>query len=153
MTLELDDDTRDFIHGHRVARLATADADGQPSVIPVCYVFDRINLYSSLDEKPKRIAPAQLKRVRNIKANPRVSVIIDDYSDDWSNLAYVQISGLAEIIEPGRDDSSEHARAVVMLKEKYTQYRDMAIEARPIVKITATRIRRWTARDALDAGF
>jgi PPOX class probable F420-dependent enzyme len=142
MALEIDEGTERFIRAHRVAHLATADLGGQPSVIPVCYVFEGGALYSSLDEKPKSVTLARLKRVRNIQANPRISLVIDDYSEDWSKLAYVQISGRAEIIEPAAQ-ASEHARAVRLLKEKYPQYRAMAIEARPLVKITATRVKRW----------
>jgi PPOX class probable F420-dependent enzyme len=145
VTLELEESTGRFIREHRVARLATADASGQPSVIPICYVLEGGCLYSALDEKPKNVEPARLKRVRNIRANPRVSLVIDDYSEDWGRLAYVQVKGLAEIIEPGGGRPGEHERAVLMLKEKYPQYRLMAIEARPVIKITPTRVKRWGA--------
>ena len=86
------------------------------AVIPICYVFDGEHFYSPLDEKPKRVAPRQLKRVRNIEAKPHVALVIDDYADDWSKLAYVLATGLATIIQPGSD---EHARAVQMLRAKY----------------------------------
>ena len=140
MTREIDDLTERFIREHRVARLATADGDGRPSVIPVCYAFDGETIYSPVDEKPKSVAARRLKRVRNIEANPHVSLVIDDYSDDWSKLVYVQVSGLADVISPGH---VEHARAVELLREKYPQYVAMAIEQRPIIKITATHIKRW----------
>ncbi|HWN99385.1 MAG TPA: TIGR03668 family PPOX class F420-dependent oxidoreductase [Blastocatellia bacterium] len=140
MAIEADDDTLQFIREHRVGRLATADGNGRPSVIPICYAFDGESVYSPIDEKPKRVAAGMLKRVRNIQANPRVSLVIDDYSDDWSELVYVQISGVADIIDPGQ---TEHSRAVELLREKYPQYRAMAIEERPILKITPSRIKRW----------
>jgi PPOX class probable F420-dependent enzyme len=143
MLLDIDDSTRAFIAGHRVARLATADGDGRPSVVPVCYVFDREGIYSPLDEKPKRVAASRLKRVRNIEANPHVSLIIDDYSENWSELQWVLVTGLAEIILPPEE---EHARAVALLRGKYPQYHSMAIDDRMIIKITPTRIRRWGAR-------
>jgi hypothetical protein len=54
----------------------------------------------------------------------------------------VLASGLATIIGPGTD---EHARAVQLLRDKYPQYRAMAIDERIIIKITPTRIRKWTA--------
>jgi PPOX class probable F420-dependent enzyme len=140
MTPAIDEETAEFIRTHRVARLATADGDGRPLALPICYVFDGGHFYSPVDEKPKQVAPRQLKRVRNIEANPHVALVIDDYADDWSKLAYVLASGLATIIGPGTD---EHARAVRLLRDKYPQYRAMAIDERIMIKITPTRIRQW----------
>ena len=142
MPLDIDDSTRDFICERRVARLATADGDGRPAVIPICYVFCGGCFYSPIDEKPKRVSQRALKRVRNIEANPHVSLVIDDYSEDWSKLVYTIVSGLAEVILPG----DEHARAVALLRDKYPQYVRMAIDERMMIKITPTRIKRWDAR-------
>ncbi|MGH9764534.1 MAG: TIGR03668 family PPOX class F420-dependent oxidoreductase [Blastocatellia bacterium] len=138
----------DFIRSHRVARLATVSPAGAPSVIPICYAYDHRVLYSALDQKPKSVPVTGLKRVRNILANPNVSVVIDDYSDDWSKLAHVTISGTAELIYPPESSSSEeHKRAVVMLREKYLQYRSMAIDANPVIKITIINARLWRSVD------
>ena len=144
MQPDIDDNTREFIRKHKVARLATSSLDGQPSVIPICYIFEGDSIYSPIDEKPKSVSPSSLKRVRNIKANPQVSIVVDDYSDDWSKLVYVLISGLAEIIEPG---AYEHARAVTLLRDKYPQYCKMSIDDRPIIKIIPGRIKRWGERE------
>ncbi|HKQ08105.1 MAG TPA: TIGR03668 family PPOX class F420-dependent oxidoreductase [Blastocatellia bacterium] len=140
MALVIDQQLGKFIRGHRVARLATVDGDGRPAVIPICYVFDDHHFYSPLDEKPKQVAPRQLKRVRNIESNPHVALVIDDYADDWSKLAYVLVTGLAAIMQPGSD---EHARAVRMLRDKYPQYRAMAIDERPMIKISPARMKHW----------
>jgi PPOX class probable F420-dependent enzyme len=145
MTLDIDESTREFICEHRVARLATAGADRHPAVIPICYVFDGGHIYTPIDEKPKSVQAASLKRVLNIKTNPHVALVIDDYSEDWSKLTYVLITGTAEIISPG-EDASEHARAVEVLREKYPQYRSMAIHERPMIKISPTRFKQWGAR-------
>jgi PPOX class probable F420-dependent enzyme len=142
MPLDIDDSTLRFIREHRVARLATADGDGRPAVVPVCYVFDGGCFYSPIDEKPKAVSQRGLKRVRNIESNPHVSLVIDDYSEDWSSLQYAIVFGFAEIILPG----GEHARAVGLLRDKYPQYALMAIDERMMVKITPTRIKRWGAR-------
>jgi PPOX class probable F420-dependent enzyme len=141
----MDDSTRAFITDHRVARLATADREGRPAVVPICYVFDGASIYSPIDEKPKAVAASRLKRVRNVEANPHVSLIIDDYSEDWSELQWVLITGLAEIILP-QLSADEHASAVALLRNKYPQYHSMAIDERMIIRITPTRIKRWGAR-------
>jgi PPOX class probable F420-dependent enzyme len=123
--------------------LATVGSDGQPSVIPICYAFDGRYIFSSVDEKPKSVGAGQLKRVINIESNPRVSLVIDDYSDDWSQLAYVLIQGLAEVLNAG-GSPVDHKRGVSLLREKYVQYRSMAIDERPLIKIAPTRIKSWS---------
>ena len=140
----MDDKTRAFVSRQRVAHLATASLSARPVVVPICYAFDGENLYSPLDEKPKNTDVRSLKRVRNIEANPQVSVVVDEYSEDWSKLTYVLIAGVAEILEPG-DGPGEHSRAVSLLREKYTQYESMAIESRPIIKISSLKTRRWSS--------
>ena len=148
MSFAIDQDIAQFIRDHRVARMATADGDGRPAVIPICYVFDGEHFYSPIDEKPKQVTPRQLKRVRNIETNPHVALVIDDYADDWSKLVYVLVTGLATLIQPGTD---EHTRAVRMLRDKYSQYQAMAIDERMVIKITPARIKHWRAAQGLEA--
>lgn len=128
-----------FITSRRVARLATADASGKPHVVPICYAFDGAVLYSALDLKPKQVAPRRLKRVRNLLENPRVAVLIDDYSEDWSALAYVLVHGKAEVMPEGE----ERDRAASMLREKYPQYRELLPETSTILKITPRDVTGW----------
>jgi PPOX class probable F420-dependent enzyme len=138
--IEIDEETERFILTHRVARLATADGNGKPQVVPICYAFDGSAFFSAIDDKPKSVEPDMLRRVRNIRQNPRASLLIDDYSDDWSRLAWVLVDGRAEIIEP---ETADHHLAVVLLRSKYSQYVSMPIEARPIIKVVPERIKRW----------
>ena len=142
---DVDEPTRAFIDSHRVARLATVDATGQPTVVPICYAFDGKRFYSAIDEKPKSVSWGRLKRLRNIEANPHVSLVIDDYSEDWTQLGYVLIRGLAEAIEPGGRCASEHERAVDLLRGKYPQYGTMAIDRRLIIRIEVTGVKRWSS--------
>jgi PPOX class probable F420-dependent enzyme len=128
-----------FIRAARVAHLATAGADGQPHVIPICFVFDRKHFYSPIDEKPKRTAPAKLRRVINVQTNPQTALVIDRYSENWKQLAYVLISGTATILHRG----AAHAEAVRRLRRKYPQYRHMAIHSRPMIQIRPVRWIFW----------
>ncbi len=125
--------------GRRVARLATADADGAPHVIPVCYAFDGAVFYSALDLKPKRVEGTRLKRVRNVVANPRVALVIDDYSEDWDALAYVLVTGTAEMLKEG----PERDKAEALLREKYPQYAVLLEPGAPVIKVTPERIVSW----------
>jgi PPOX class probable F420-dependent enzyme len=130
-----------LIRAARVAHLATADASGQPLVIPICFVFDGREFFSPIDEKPKQTSPRNLKRVRNISANPKVSLVIDRYNDDWRKLAFVLVFGKARIVVGG----AKHRKAVILLRRKYRQYRSMAIEQRPMIVITPERLKGWRA--------
>jgi PPOX class probable F420-dependent enzyme len=129
-----------FVQRQRVGRLATADAEGRPHVVPVCYAFDGARFYTPLDEKPKRVAATQLKRVRNITARPEVSLVIDRYDDDWSQLAYVQVAATAEMLEPNDEG---YATAVELLRERYSQYRAMALEQSQIIALIPAVVVSW----------
>ena len=131
-----------FVDAHRVARLSTIDAKGLPNLVPICFVADGIAIYSPLDEKPKRVKPMDLGRVKNILARPEVCFLVDDYAEDWQQLAYVMIHGRGSVVDVG---SSEHQSAVAQLREKYPQYQQMAIECQPVIRIEPVSVRRWTA--------
>ena len=128
-----------FIASHRVARLATVDANGIPHAIPICYAFDGTHVYSALDLKPKKVDAHQLKRVRNILENPHVALVIDDYSEDWSDLAYVLIRGAAEILE----DGEERSYAESLLRDKYSQYSELLESGCTVLKITLESVTSW----------
>ena len=86
-------EARQFLEAHRVGHLATAGADGAPHVIPVCYALDDEAVYFVADEKPKRRPARELLRLRNLRANPRAALVVDDYDEDWTRLAYVLVRG------------------------------------------------------------
>ena len=130
----------EFVRVQRVARLATADADGNPHVIPVCYAFDGTHFYTPLDEKPKRVAGTKLRRVRNIETRPEVALVIDRYDDDWSHLGYVLVRGQAALLLP---EHAAHARALELLRERYIQYRTMALEKYPVIVLTPGSVTSW----------
>ncbi len=127
----------------RVARLATADAQGRPHVVPICFVFDGRTIYSAIDTKPKRVTPHRLRRVRNVRANPHVALVVDEYQEDWRRLWYVLVLGVAVTLGPG---GREHVEAVARLRRKYPQYRTMRLDDRPVLRITPRRVIAWTAR-------
>jgi PPOX class probable F420-dependent enzyme len=128
-----------FIRAARSAHLATTGANGEPHVIPICFIFDGKHFYSPIDEKPKRTSPVKLRRVKNIQENAQAALVIDRYSEDWKRLAYILIRGRAKILHRG----AAHAEAVRRLRRKYPQYRQMAIHARPMIQITPTKWSLW----------
>lgn len=143
MTADLPAWARELLESGRVARLGTADAAGRPLVVPVCYVFDEGRVYSAIDAKPKRVSAARLRRLTNIAANPRVSLVVDHYEEEWSRLRYVIVEGRATVLERG----DEHARAIARLVAKYPQYRALGLARAPgaVIAIAPDRILPWRA--------
>jgi PPOX class probable F420-dependent enzyme len=117
-----------------VARLATADAHGVPHAVPVTFVVQDDVLYFAIDHKPK--STWDLRRLRNIRENPAVTVLVDHYAEDWSTLWWARADGRGEVLEHGR----ERHRAVELLCDKYARYKDSPPEG-PVV---AVRVERWS---------
>ena len=132
-----------FLREARVGRLATADAAGRPLVVPVCFAVDGEVLYSAVDDKPKRTR--ELRRLRNVAENPAVSLVIDEWSEDWSRLRWVIVEGRADVLRTGTDFS----RAVELLEVKYPQYRVMDLRTDgAVLRVHAERIVAWRASDS-----
>lgn len=136
-----------MLNDARVGRLATVNERGHPSVVPFCFAVigeEEPVIVSVLDEKPKDVPDEELARVRNIRRNPNVAFVIDHYEENWSRLSFVQVRGQARLVSPGEPG---HAAAITALREKYPQYRSMAIEGRPVIMIEQLRINTWNAAD------
>src|SRR5215472_652973 len=136
------DEMRRRVTDARVARLATVRPGGGPHLVPFCYVLDGDTVYSAVDRKPKRTL--DLRRLVNAAAEPRVSVLVDHYEDDWSRLWWVRLDGRARRLSPG----PEAGRALDALAAKYPQYR----AARPPGPVLRIDVERWTAWAAADSG-
>ena len=126
----------------RVARLATLDDTNRPHIVPICFAYDGQLLYTAVDQKPKRVTPERLARLRNIRAVPRVAILIDEYDEDWTQLWYILIRGKAKLIPQWAD--KEHAWAIRKLRAKYPQYaQGMLADDAPIIRITPERATFW----------
>ena len=125
----------------RVARLATADAAGQPLVVPICFALVEERIYSAVDAKPKRTR--ELRRLRNVADNPKVSLVVDGWDEDWTKLAWVVVEGTAGILTT----DLERAPALGALVAKYPQYlaMDLTRTAGPVLAVTPTRVLCWRA--------
>jgi PPOX class probable F420-dependent enzyme len=136
---------RAFVEAARRAVLATIAPDGRPRLVPICFSLDadRAILYTPLDEKPKRHDdPLALARVRDIEADPRVSVLVDRWDEAWARLAWLRAEGSARVLEP-EVAPIEHAAAVSTLRARYPQYGSHRLEGRPIIGISLARITDW----------
>ncbi len=118
----------------RVATLATAGGDRQPHLVPFTFAVDGDLIYTAVDYKPK--TTTDLRRLRNIRENPRVAVLADHYAEDWDELWWVRVDGRARIVED--DDAVRHP--LDLLAERYEQYR----RTRPAGPVIVIEAERWT---------
>ena len=130
----------EMVRAARVARLATASANGQPHVVPVCFALVDDQIYSAVDLKPKRTR--ELRRVRNVRENPNVSLVVDEYDEDWTRLCWVMVEGTARVV-----DGAERGRALAALVAKYAQYArmELAHTAGDVLAIMPARVVAWRA--------
>lgn len=131
----------DPVPAARVARLATVGEDRRPHLVPICFAVEGDTLYTSVDEKPKRTR--RLRRLRDLAANPQVTVLVDHYDDDWSHLWWAQLRGRARVLESG----PEFARALHLLADKYAQYRARP-PAGPVIAVDVEERVEWAASSA-----
>jgi PPOX class probable F420-dependent enzyme len=125
----------------RVARLATVGPESRPHLVPICFVLEGSVLYSAVDRKPKR--SANLKRIANVRANPEVTVLVDHYDDDWTQLWWVRLDGRARVLAEG----VEREHALELLAGKYPQYSADAPDG-PVLAIDVERWRSWAHGDS-----
>jgi PPOX class probable F420-dependent enzyme len=122
----------------RVARLATIGPDGKPHIVPIVFALDGDTLYSAVDAKPKR--SRTLTRIENARRNPGVSILVDEYDEDWSRLWWIRLRGRARVL----DEGEEASHALVLLTAKYDQYQ----ESPPGTPVLAVDIDEWRGWDA-----
>ena len=117
-----------------VARLATMGPAGQPHLVPVTFAVDGDHVYTAVDAKPK--STANLRRLRNIAADPRVALLADHYEADWAALWWARADGAASVL--GRP--ADMAGPVRLLAARYPQYR----ASPPPGPVICVRVTRWT---------
>jgi len=135
----------------RRAVLATLGGDGRPRLVPIAFAMadegGAVVLYSALDEKPKTVSDVrQLARVKDIAARPAVSVLVDRWSEEWDELAWIRLDGTARLLEPAiAADAAEHGLALRLLRERYPQYASQRLHERPVIRIAVEHVARWSA--------
>jgi PPOX class probable F420-dependent enzyme len=122
----------------RVARLATVDRTSRPHIVPIVFAVTGDRVCSVIDDKPKR--SKDLKRLRNIRADDRVTLLVDHYDEDWARLWWVRVDGSARIVASGE----ERRRAIALLGDKYPQYGAMPPDG-PVIVITIEHLTGWSA--------
>jgi len=122
-----------------VARLGTVTPEGTPHLVPVVFAIDSHPendvVYSAVDAKPK--TTLRLRRLANIESNPQVSLLVDHYADDWTQLWWVRVDGVAVIHSGGEPMHTAYR----LLRDKYPQYQSVRMNG-PVIAVT---VRRWSS--------
>jgi PPOX class probable F420-dependent enzyme len=134
------EEARDRFARARVARLATADAAGRPHLVPVVFAVDGERVYTVVDAKPKRTTA--LRRLRNVRENPAVALLVDHYDEDWSALWWARAEGVARVLQA---DEPEARRAIALLRERFPQQRAQAA----VMVVDVERWSGWSAAGSL----
>ncbi len=118
-----------FLNKREVCRLATASKDHMPHVIPVMYALDGEKVVVAIDYGTRKL--------KNMKANHKVSLVVDDYNPNRA----VFIQGTCEILERGQ----EYLRLLDILFRKFEAYRKnpWGEGESPIISITPAKVVSW----------
>jgi len=120
--------------------LATNRAGGHPHLVPCCFAVDEATAYTAIDDKPK--SSMRLRRLDNIAADPRVTVLAQHYDDlNWDQLWWISVTGRARVVPSG----PQHDRGVTLLLAKYGQYAAHRFDG-PIIAVTLVEWRGWAFR-------
>lgn len=122
-----------------MARLGLLDLEGAPRVLPVTFAVADGQIWSAIDRKPKR--PGEPARLRFLRHDPRAALTVDRYSDDWDQLAWLQVLGRVSIVEVG-----EGKEGLEALRAKYEPYREEAPPG-PLLALDPQRYQWWRAAD------
>lgn len=132
-----------------VARLATSGPSGRPHLVPVVFAAVGGALWSPVDGKPK--GAGELARVRHVREQPAVSLLLDAYEPDWQRLWWLRVDGRARVVaarDPDRDGTL--AGVTAALRAKYPQYAQVPLfHGDPVLlHIAVERLRSWCAGPA-----
>ena len=127
------DEIRRRVAGARVAALATLDGDGRPHLVPITFVLSGDEVFTAVDHKPK--TTRALKRLANIRRDPRVTVLVDSYDEDWTKLWWCRLRGTARIID----------EVIELFGVKYEQYRGR-LPSGPVIAVAIDEWTGWSSK-------
>lgn len=138
---ELPSWARRLLEDAAVGHLGLIDEAGGPRVLPVSFAVCGEQLVTAIDHKPKRRAGAELARVRWLRRRPVAALTVDHYSDDWTQLAWVQALGQVAVL-----DASDAEDALAALLARHEQYRTRP-PAGPVLALAPQRMLWWRASE------
>ncbi len=95
--------------------------------MPVTFAVVAGAIVTMVDSKPK--TTTRLRRLVNIEADPRVTILVDHYREEWSDLWWIRFDCIASI----RGEGTEWESAQRALVGRYDQYREDPPEGPAII--------------------
>jgi coenzyme F420-0:L-glutamate ligase/coenzyme F420-1:gamma-L-glutamate ligase len=135
----------ELIKGARIGHLATTASNRQPYLTPVVFIAQQNGIIIPLDYKPKTIDVKELRRVKNIEENPKVSFLVDHYDENWTNLWFVMMIGHAKLVQMnGKTERKikEMRKIPDMFLKKYSQYTKIGI-GKTYIKLMIEKTIYW----------
>jgi PPOX class probable F420-dependent enzyme len=129
----------ELLASSRVARLGLLDDQDRPRVLPVTFAVAQGRIWSAVDDKPKRAPDLELARLRFLRRDPRAALTADRYSDDWTQLAWVQVLGDVQIVQ-----AADASAGLASLIAKYESYR-ASPPGGPLLALDPERCLVWRA--------
>ena len=127
---------RELLEEARRAVLSTVDDKGRPHAVPVIYAVIGSDIATPIDRKPKTGRP--LGRLKNLEANPNATLLVDRWSEEWSELAWVMVRGRATL-EPAAESEAE----IEAIISRYTEYRE-TLENSDVIRLVPERVSWWS---------
>jgi PPOX class probable F420-dependent enzyme len=131
---------RGLLETEPLGHLGLIDDDESPRVLPVTFAVVGGEVWSAIDDKPKRVAGEELARVRWLRARPQSTLTVDHYSDDWDELAWVQLIGATTVVDVGGQE-----RVLDTLSARYPTYRERPPRG-PLLRLAPDRFVFWRAQ-------
>lgn len=131
---------RELLESEPVGHLGLLDDDARPRVLPVTFAVVEGEIWSAIDDKPKRVAGGELARVRWLRARPSSALTVDRYSADWSGLAWVQLIGPTTVV-----DVAGRAQVIEALSARYAPYRERPPRG-PLLRLVPDRCIWWRSQ-------
>lgn len=118
--------------------MATISASGAPDIVPVTFALVDDTVYTAVDHKAK--TTRDLTRLANIRADERVTLLVDEYNEDWSKLWWCRLRGNAQVALEGKAFET----GIETLTAKYEHYRRTRLRG-PVIVISVTETTGWAA--------
>ena len=100
----------DYLADRRLGRLATIGADGLPHVVPLGWSYNPT--LDTIDVGGRDLA--RTRKFRNVRANPKVALVIDDVLPPWRPRC-VMVRGEAEALEEATSADGERLGPIIRI--------------------------------------
>lgn len=136
MTALADAAVQRFLATRHVVVLATVQADGSPLAMPMWFLADAAAV--------TMLSVANTQKVRNLRRDPRVSVVAETSGADGGDIRGVSLQGRAEFIEDGPERRALVERFHARYPGLARLWGGRAMPAdRVMFRIVPARVRSW----------